>query len=58
MRIRTGPDFQIQCILYGKQQNPDCVVRIAVKRALYVAKVCVDLQETVLVGDTRYVIVL
>ena len=58
MRIRIGPDFQIQCILYGKQQNPDCVVRIAVKRALYVAEVCVDLQETVLVGDTRYVIVL
>ena len=35
MRIRTGPDFQIQCIiLYGKWQNPDCAVRIAVKRAL------------------------
>ena len=31
MRIRTGPDFQIQYILYGKQQNPDCAVRIAVK---------------------------
>ena len=34
MRIRTGPDFEIQCILYDKQQNPDCAVRIAVKRAL------------------------
>ena len=34
MRIRTGPDFQIQCILYGKWQNPECVVRIAVKRLL------------------------
>ena len=34
MRIRTGPDFQIQCILYGKWQNPDCAVRIAVKRPL------------------------
>ena len=30
MRIRTGPDFQIQC----KWQNPDCAVRIAVKRLL------------------------
>ena len=27
-----GPDIQIQCILYGKLQNPDCAVRIAVKR--------------------------
>ena len=34
MRIRTGPDFEIQCILYDKQQNPDCAVRIAVKRTL------------------------
>ena len=34
MRIRTCPDFKIQCILYGKQQNPDCAVRIAVERAL------------------------
>ena len=34
MRIRTGPDFQIQCILYGKWQNPDCAVRIAVDRLL------------------------
>ena len=34
MRIGTGPDFQIQCILYGKWQTPDCVVRIAVNRAL------------------------
>ena len=30
MRIRTGQDFQIQFILYGKQQNPDCAVRIDV----------------------------
>ena len=34
MRIRTRPDFQIQCILYGKWQSPDCAVRIAVKRLL------------------------
>ena len=34
MRIRTGPDFQVQCILYDKRQNPDCAVRIAVKRQL------------------------
>ena len=34
IRIRTGPDVQIQCILSGKQQHPDCAVRIAVKRAL------------------------
>ena len=34
MRIRTCPDVQIQCILYGKQQNPDCAVRTAIKRAL------------------------
>ena len=27
-----GPDFQIKCICYGKLQNPDCAVRIAVKR--------------------------
>ena len=27
-------DFQIQCIVYGKQQNPDCAVRIAIKRLL------------------------
>ena len=35
MRIRTGLDFQIQCSFYDKHQNPDCAVRIAVKRALY-----------------------
>ena len=29
-----GTDFQIQCILYGKSQNPDCAVRTAVKRVL------------------------
>ena len=29
-----GTNFQIQCILYGKSQNPDCAVRIAVKRLL------------------------
>ena len=34
MRICTGPDFQTQCILYGKQQNSDCAVCIAVKRTL------------------------
>ena len=34
IRIRTGPDFQIQCVLCGKQQNSDCAVRIALKRAL------------------------
>ena len=27
-----GLNFQIQCILYGKSQNPDCAVRIAVKK--------------------------
>ena len=42
MRIRTGPDFQIQCIRYGKQQFPDCAVRIAVKRAL-----CCNVQSCV-----------
>ena len=31
MRIRTGPDFQIQCIVYWKQQNPDFTVYIAIK---------------------------
>ena len=34
MRIRIGPDFQIQCIVYGKWQNHDCAVHIAVKRLL------------------------
>ena len=34
MRICTGLDFQTQCILYGKQQNSDCAVCIAVKRTL------------------------
>ena len=29
-----GKDFEIQCILYGKCQNPDCAVHIAVKTAL------------------------
>ena len=39
MRIRTGPDFEIQCILYGKWPYPDCVVRIAVK-GLYCVATC------------------
>ena len=39
MWIRTGPDFQIQFILYGKQQNPDCAVRIDVKGLLNVISV-------------------
>ena len=33
MRIRTTLDFEIQCLLYNKSQNPDCAVRIAVKGA-------------------------
>ena len=33
-----GTDFQIQCILYGRLQNPDCAVRIAVKRLLVARK--------------------
>ena len=36
--MQIGPDFKIQCILYDKQQNPDCAVRIVVKRAL--AAIC------------------
>ena len=28
-----GPDFQIQCIFYGRWHNPDYAVRIAVKKA-------------------------
>ena len=39
MRMRTGPNFQIQRILYDKQQIPDCAVRIAVKRALSCIKI-------------------
>ena len=34
MRIRSGPNFRIPCILYGNQENPDCAVRIAVKRTV------------------------
>ena len=35
MRIRTGPDFQIWCILDGKWQIPDCAVCIALEGLWY-----------------------
>ena len=64
MQIRTGPDFQIQYILNGKWQNPDCAVRIAVKKALFVAIVIVRILlftvanflehvKTVVIADAR-----
>ena len=51
MRIPTGPDFQIQCILYGKWQNPDCEVRIAVDG---LDTNCLNKRHNTPSGDTVY----
>ena len=54
MRIRTCSHFQIQCVSYGKWQNPDRTVHIAVKRLLNIRLLTSKFPFDTFIGSTPF----